>query len=165
MRNKGVRILISSSWIVSKTVVGWWQWYSNLVWQFHGSVAFFLICKKNYKGKSVVRVNTRYRIYFAQNQRKICAKVGKGLITEEKRFILCLVGNLITSSGKKQLKSQHSICQDSISLMSDLFILKVILSFWLPGKEKALFGQRGLKEPGQWKIDLSMMSHQIHSSY
>lgn len=30
-------------------------------------------------------------------------------------------------------------------------------------KRRLFFGQWGLKEPGQWKIELSVMSHQIHS--
>ena len=46
MRNKGVRILISSFCIVSKTIICWCQQPSNWVWQFGGSGAFFLILKQ-----------------------------------------------------------------------------------------------------------------------
>ena len=69
VRNKGVSILISSSCIVSKTVIGWHQELSNWVCKFGGEVAFFL--RYNYKEKGVVRVNTRHRMYLAQSQRKI----------------------------------------------------------------------------------------------
>ena len=57
MRNKGDRILIPSSCVVSKTVIDWHQQPGHGVWQFSGSAAFFLIC--NYKEKGNVRVNTR----------------------------------------------------------------------------------------------------------
>ena len=53
---------------VFQTVMDWRQWPSKSIWQFDGSAAFFLIC--NSKGKGVVRVNTRYRMYSAESQRK-----------------------------------------------------------------------------------------------
>ena len=68
MTNKAVRILISSSRIVSKTVTGQCQQPSNCVCQFPGAAAFVLIC--DYRGKAVLRVNTRHRMYLASGQRK-----------------------------------------------------------------------------------------------
>ena len=41
----------------------------NWVWQFGGPAAFFLIC--NNKGKRVVRVNSRSRMYLVYSQKKI----------------------------------------------------------------------------------------------
>ena len=63
MRNKGDRILISSSCTVSKTVIDWHQQLGHGVLQFSGSAAFLLIC--NYKEKGDVRVNTRQGMYLA----------------------------------------------------------------------------------------------------
>ena len=66
MRNKGDRSLTSSSCTVSNSVIYWHQQPSLRVWWLGGSATFFLIReKKNYKGKSVVRENTRCRLYLA----------------------------------------------------------------------------------------------------
>ena len=47
--------LVQSHMLVSES--------SNWVWQFRGFVAFFLI--RNYKGNSIVWINTRYRVFLA----------------------------------------------------------------------------------------------------
>ena len=72
VRSQWWGINVIRSWclplVVFQTVMDWRQWPSKSIWQFDGSAAFFLIC--NSKGKGVVRVNTRYRMYSAESQRK-----------------------------------------------------------------------------------------------